>query len=317
MGSSLQQGVALRHFLAVANERSISAAARTLSISQPALTRSIRRLEDDVGVALFERLPRGMALTPYGEVLFRHAERIATEVRFAEAEMAAFSQGHAGRLRVGAGPFWGATIVPVAIARMQQRFPKLAVHLEVGVNPVILPRLFDGELDVMFGAIPAPSELPPYILRREHLANDIRVACGAHHPLLARSRVAPSDLTPYPWAIYQQDREVIARLLEAMKAGGAAPPSIRVESTSMSALIRLLKAGTYLACVSEAFIKAQPDLGICIVPVSLSIWRFPIGMLLHRSLERYAPVETLAESVREAVAGLDRSRSTPMRAARR
>jgi DNA-binding transcriptional LysR family regulator len=338
----LQQGALLRHFLAVANERSVSAAARALAISQPALTRSIRRLEADYGVALFERLPRGMALTPFGEVLFRHAQRIATEIQFAEAEMDAFREGHAGRLRVGAGPFWGTTIVPVGIARMQERFPKLAVHLDVGVNAVILPKLFDGELDLVFGAIPEADAVPPFILRREFLANDIRVVASASHPLLQRSRVGAAgatqgarplrgerreatqgghirarDLAPYAWVVYQQDRDVIVRLLAAMQAAGAAPPAIRVESTSMSALIRLLKAGPYLACVSEALINAQPDVGIRIVPVALEIWRFPTGMLLHRSLEHYAPARSLADCVYAEVGTLRQTPDASARVARR
>ena len=309
----LQQASLLRHFLAVANERSVSAAARALAISQPALTRSIRRLEADFGVTLFERLPRGMALTPFGEVLFRHAQRIATEIRFAEAEMEAFREGSTGRLRVGAGPFWGAAIVPVAIARLQQRFPRLAVHLDVGVNAVIVPRLFDGELDCVFGAIPDADALPPFVLRREFLSNDIRVVAAANHPLSQRPRVAPKDLAPYPWVVYQQDRDVIVRLLDAMKAAGAAPPAIRVESTSMSALIRLMKAGPYLACVSEALINTQPDLGLRIVPVALAIWRFPAGMLLHRSLEQHAPATALATLVHEQTSRFERK---PARAPR-
>ena len=312
----LHNGTSLRHFLAVANERGISAAARLLAISQPALTRSIRALESDVGVPLFERLPRGMALTPFGEVLYRHAKRIATEIQFAHSEMEALREGHAGRLRVGAGPFWGATIVPVAIARLQRRFPKLAVHLDVGVNAVVLPKLFDGELDCLFCAVPAEDALPPFILRREFLANDIRVVAAADHPLFARAKVAPRDLAPYPWVIYQQDRDVVPRLLSAMKSAGAAPPAIRVESTSMSALIRLLKAGPYLACASEALIRAQPDVGIRIVPLTMEIWRYTTGMLAPRSLEHHAPVRVLADFVYEEVVKFKRAPAALSRAPR-
>lgn len=304
--SLLQQGAQLRHFLAVADEGSVSAAAQQLGISQPALTRSIRRLEGDFGVALFERRPRGMVLTPYGEVLHRHARRIATEIRFAEAEMTAFRQGSSGQLRVGAGPFWGATIVPVAIAQLQRRYRNLSVHLEVGVNALTHPRLMEGELDVVFCALPDAATLPPFIVRREMLANDMRIVAAAAHPVFARTRIAPRDLEPYPWAMYQQDREIVERLGATMQAAGAAPPVIRIESTSMSALVRLLNAGPYLACVSEALINAQPDVGLRIVPVALDIWRFQTGMLAHRSLEQYGPVVALAGFVYDEVAKLKR-----------
>lgn len=309
----LQHGALLRHFLAVATEGSVSAAATALAISQPALTRSIRRLEADLGVALFERRPRGMALTPHGEVLYRHAQRIATEVQFAEAEMEAFREGGGGRLRVGAGPFWGASVVPTAIARLHERFPRLAVHLDVGVNAVILPKLYDGALDLIFCAVPDPASVPPFIVRREFLANDIRVVAGAAHPLHARSRVTLRDLAPFPWAIYQQDRDALEHLVAALRSAGAAPPAIRVESTSMSALLRLLKAGPYLACMSEAFIRASPDVQIVALPLAAEIWRFQTGMLVQRGLEAYAPVRVLADRVLAEVRQLRRGR--PARAA--
>src|SRR5258708_5519294 len=142
MGISILRGADaafVRHFLAVANEGSISAACTRLAVTQPALTKSIQRLETQLGVKLFERLPRGMALTPYGNTLLPHARRIEAECRFAEVEMQAFRGGRSGRLRVGAGPYFGAALVPGAIARLQERYPKLDVEIMVVVNDVILP----------------------------------------------------------------------------------------------------------------------------------------------------------------------------------
>jgi DNA-binding transcriptional LysR family regulator len=312
----LQHGAQLRHFLAVATEGSVSAAAHKLALTQPALTRSIRRLEAELGVTLFERLPRGVSLTSFGQVLFRHAQRIATEIQFAEAELDAFREGGGGRLRVGAGPFWGASIVPTAIARLQERFPRLTVHLEVGVNAVILPRIYEGDLDVIFCAAPDPDTVPPYVMRREFLTNAIRVVAGEAHPLLARSRVTLRDLEPYPWAVYQQDTDVLAYLMSALQRAGAAPPAVRVEVTSMSALLRLLKSGPYLACVSEALINAAPDAGIRILPIAAEIWRFQTGMLVHRSLEGYPPVQALADLVLTEVKQLRRVAAPAPRAAR-
>src|SRR5262245_40760249 len=129
----LRNAALLRDFLAVTRAGSLSAAAQELAVSQPALTKSIRRLEAQYGAALFERRARGMALTPFGETLLGHAKLIDAQCRFADAEMAAFAQGKGGRIRVGAGLFWGATLLPIAIARLQERLPGLKVDLEVGV----------------------------------------------------------------------------------------------------------------------------------------------------------------------------------------
>src|ERR1700744_4243460 len=94
----------LRHFLGVVEKRNISAAAETLHISQPALTRSIRQLERAVGVPLFERLPTGVALTKQVEVLSRRVKLMELEYRHALAEISALEQGMAGTLRIGGGP---------------------------------------------------------------------------------------------------------------------------------------------------------------------------------------------------------------------
>jgi DNA-binding transcriptional LysR family regulator len=117
----LRNAALLRDFLAVAGAGGVSAAAQTLGVSQPALTKSIRRLEAHYGLALFERRARGMALTPFGDTLLAHAKLIDAQCRFADAEMQAFTQGAGGRLRIGAGPFWGATVIPLAIVRLQQQ----------------------------------------------------------------------------------------------------------------------------------------------------------------------------------------------------
>jgi DNA-binding transcriptional LysR family regulator len=126
-GEWVPQNIALlRQFLAVAKAGSISAGAQDLAMSQPAVTKAIHRLEDELGVSLFERRARGIALTRFGEALLRHAKLIETEWSFAQAEIGAFRAGHAGRLRIGGGPFFGAALLPRAIARLHESFPSCA-----------------------------------------------------------------------------------------------------------------------------------------------------------------------------------------------
>src|SRR5690349_17457770 len=96
----------LRSFLAVARSGNLSAAARELAVSQPALTKSVRKLEQQVGVPLFERRARGMALTASGATLLTHARAIEAQCRVADGELDALARGQTGRIRVGAGPYW-------------------------------------------------------------------------------------------------------------------------------------------------------------------------------------------------------------------
>lgn len=302
----------LRDFLAVARAGSLSAAAQALSVSQPALTKSIRRLEQHYGVPLFERRARGMALTPFGETLLGHAKLIDAQWRFADAEMRAFAKGEGGRLRIGAGPFWGATVLPVAIARLQRELPQLTIELDVGVNTLVHPRLFAGDLDIVVCALPELDLLPPGIEVHRFFDLQMRVIAGDHHPLHRRRRIAAADLAPYPWVLYQRDREIVQKLLAALRDGGGTPPRVMVESSSVLAVFELLKSGPYLSCIADAFLRVRPESGVRAVPFHRDIWSCPAGALYHRTLQHFAPVQALIAAIDDIS-----ERLPPARAVRR
>jgi len=293
----LRNAALLRDFLAVARAGSLSGAALELDVTQPALTKSVRRLEALYGVALFERRARGMALTPFGEALLGHAKVIDAQCRLADMEIGAFARGQGGRLRVGAGPFWGATLLPIAIAALQKQYPRLRVDLEVGVNTVIHPRLAAGDLDIVVCALPDRPELPPDIEARQFFDLHMRVIAGAGNPLLARRRVGPADLARCPWVLYQHDREIVEKLNAVFAAAGAAPPEILVESSSVLAVMQLLKSGPYLSSIADAFLRARPDPDIRVVPFDREIWTCPSGALYRRSLAGFAPVQALLQAI--------------------
>jgi DNA-binding transcriptional LysR family regulator len=291
----------LRHFLAVAEDGNLTAAARRLGLSQPALTKIIRRLEDQLGASLFERRSRGMALTAYGEIMLRPARGIASECRFAEAELEAVRRGYKGQLRIGAGPFWGSAIVPRAVARLHERFPDLQVELLTGVNTITHPKLLRGDLDLVVSALPPDEPLPPSMARHELMTIEMRLIAGSTHPLWAKPVIEAPDLDPYRWIIYQEDREVLAQLLPALRAAGGAPPRFAVEASSLFAVVHLLEAGRYLACLAEPLVRALPASGIGILPYSRPIWSFPAGMLVRRSLQATLPVQVFQELLRAEV----------------
>jgi DNA-binding transcriptional LysR family regulator len=285
----------LRSFLAVARTGNLSAAARELAVSQPALTKTVRKLEQQCGVALFDRRARGMTLTASGAALLAHARQIEAQCRVADGELDALARGKAGRIRVGAGPYWGNTVVPRAIARLHERLPLLEVGLDVGVNSVILPRLFAGELDLVVGALPDIGALPPGIERRDFFRIRLRVVAGKHHPLHLRPRVSAAELAQYPWVLYQHDRDVMDRLAETLQRGGAPKPLIRVETTSLLAVMQLLRSGPYLACMADALLRAAPEPDIAIVPYPRGVWSFPSGALFHGAVRDFAPIRMLLD----------------------
>lgn len=303
----LRNAALLRDFLAVAGTGSVSAAAQALGVSQPALTKSVRRLEAHYGLALFERRARGMVLTPFGETLLAHAKLIDAQCRFADADMQAFTKGAGGRLRIGAGPFWASTVMPLAIVRLQQQLPKLEVELDVGVNTVIHPKLFAGDLDIVVCALPDAGVLPPGIDVHRFFDLTMRVIAGDDHPLVRRRHVCAADLAPYPWVLYQRDREIVHKLLTALRDEGGAPPRVMVESSSVLAVLEMLKCGPYLSCIADAFLRVRPDSGVRAVPFERDIWSCPSGALYHRTLRHFAPVQALIEAIDEISARISRT----------
>lgn len=132
----------------VARHGSLSAAARALDYSQPAVSHHIAKLEDELGTALLLREGRGVRLTEAGETLCAHADEILGRLAVAEEEMAALSGLRAGRVRLGAFPSATATLLPPAIARLRELHPGLELSLVEEEPPEALALLRAGELDL-------------------------------------------------------------------------------------------------------------------------------------------------------------------------
>ncbi|MBI1776692.1 MAG: LysR family transcriptional regulator [Proteobacteria bacterium] len=296
----MPQNIALlRQFLAVAKAGSVSAGAQALAMSQPAVSKAIHRLEDELGVVLFERRARGVLPTRFGKALLRHAKLIETEWSFAQAEITAFRKGHVGQLRIGGGPFFGVALLPLAIAKLHQRYPKLRIDLRIGVNTNMLPRLLDGDVDILVGRLMEPDDLPSYVVRR-HIA-DLRLALIASrdHPLAGRRRIDGRALANYPFVVYQEDREGIAAMIAAMARLGAKPPRILVESTSLLAVFQLLRSGPYLSYLAPGLLRAAFTSDLVEIKISESVSQFSAGAMFPRTLANVEPVEMLVDLLRQ------------------
>ncbi len=303
--SVLRHAHLLRHFIVVAREGSLTAAAQQLALTQPALTKNIQKLEEAFGVRLLERLPRGVSLTQFGKALLPHAQRIDAACRLADLEMQAFGEGHRGVLRLGTGLMFGATLVPDAIAAVHARYPGVAFQIVSDATDVNYPRLLAGELDMLFGVLPVHDGLPDHLEARTLTAVALRVIAGRKHPLSRGAAVSAADLARYPWAVMQHDRELVASLVTALRRDGAGELQLVVEATSLSSLVRLLKSGPYLSCVAEG-IGAMPELDLAFVPYPHRIVRGDAGVVLHRSLAQYAPAAMLVDAVAAAAAAAPR-----------
>ena len=217
-------------FRAVARERSFSAAARTLSLTQPAVSQQVAALEKELGAQLIDRRPGGMELTRAGEVLLVHADALADRLALAETQVAELAGP--GRLRIGAFSSALAVLVPRAVARLGEasRADEGAAAPEFlvveGDSQLLAERVRTGELHLSVAFQDAALE------RREHaglerhdvLREPFLVCVGPRHRLAGRERVELRELAEDPWSAASTDG-LIAR---ACRAAGFEPRVVSI-----------------------------------------------------------------------------------------
>ena len=190
----------LRQIVMIAETGNFARAAESLSISQPALSRSVQSLEHRVGSRLFDRGRGGVTPTPAGAILLGHAHALLKQAAEVEREMTLLLGRGAGHLKLGAGPFPAAISVGSAIARLTREFPDLSVDVQVGDWDVLTRQVLETELDLAIAELP-PSE-PDDRLRIERLPQHRgRYFCRSSHPLTRTAKLHASDLLAYPMAM--------------------------------------------------------------------------------------------------------------------
>ena len=210
------------HFLAVADEGGVTRAAAELNISQPALSRSIRMLEDRIGVPLFHRRSSGVELTAYGRLLARRARAMQLEYEHALTEIDALLHGREGIIRIGAIPAWETIYIPRALTAARDKLEGINFTVVGGATRPLLAQLREGAIDL---ACIALEELTPPDIATEVLMDMERVVVSsAAHPLARKKTVTAEDLLKYPWSQLKGDEITpiqARRLLFRLRAGAA------------------------------------------------------------------------------------------------
>jgi DNA-binding transcriptional LysR family regulator len=202
-------------YRAVAHERSFSAAARALSLTQPAVSQQVAALERELGARLLDREPGGLRLTPAGEVLLAHADVVAERLELARTQLAELAADT--RLRIGAFPSALAALVPTAIARLRETTPGAEATAEEGATAELAERVRRGRLHLAVGFQDAsrPRREHPGTERRELLREPFLVALWPGHPLTKRKRVPLEALRDEPWVAPSDTGMIAAACREA------------------------------------------------------------------------------------------------------
>ena len=244
----------LRYFVAVAEtENVLRAATQKLHVAQPAVSRQIRDLEDELGVQLFERSGKKLNLTDEGRLFLKEARAVLERADEAVAKLRALAQTGERELHVGYSPLPGAKIVPAALGAFQQAIPKVHVKLHDWSNEEILAGLRDGRLQLAF-LVPPPTRGEFRDFRYEELLREqVRLAVPPNHALAQRRSVSLADAAQEPFVgLTREGSPYYYAYLAEVFAPLKNKPRVIEEHDSMLGVISAIEAGAGVGLAIEA-----------------------------------------------------------------
>ena len=288
-------------FHAVARAGGISRGAALARVSQPAVSKQIKELEEALGVSLLERLPRGSRLTDGGRLLAEYAQRLAALEQEAARAMEEFRGLKRGRLAIGASTTIGAYLLPQALGEFHRRHPGLELQLEIANTHTVQRHLLAGTVELgLTEGLMAAEYLDSKIFHEDELV----VIAPPGHPLLKRKRVTARVLCREPFVLREEGSGTRAVIEQALrKRGLAAKPVVSLAGTE--AVKHAVIAGIGLAIVSRLAIGCELEAGsLAVVPVTDLKIRRPLHLQTLRGrtlgpaaaqfLEILAPQKTSA-----------------------
>jgi LysR family transcriptional regulator, hydrogen peroxide-inducible genes activator len=186
----------LRHFLKVAEYGNFTRAAEDVKLSQPALSRSIARLEVELGQPLFERQTRSVSLTDSGTLLLDRARQILNLVDDTKAQL--IDDGQTGRVRVGAIPTIAPYFLPERLKAFHKKFPKSHIAVFEDTTDILLKKLKDGLVDIVFAALPIDTK---YVKVEKLFEEELLLVMSANSPLAKKSAIQMRDIEQLPFIL--------------------------------------------------------------------------------------------------------------------
>jgi DNA-binding transcriptional LysR family regulator len=285
----------VRTFLAVTRDLSYTRAAKSLHLSQSAVWRRIRQLEEELGVRLIEQFGKTLHLTDAGRILAHEGEALLGHLGRVLESMHEHTKGDHGRLRIGASSTPGYFLLPRAMGRLHREHPELELHYEIANSSRVEQQILRNELDIGFVGGPIQSEE----LAAERLATD-RIVCVAaeDHPLARKRQVRPEELVR-EICVTREPGSATREMFEAWLMGNRLRLERTLEVASPQAGLTLVAAGLGFSIVPRLALRARVARIAELAVTGLRITR-PITAAWHRSKHFRSPMKRLLEFARAA-----------------
>lgn len=223
----------LRAFVAIAQAKTFTAAAKLVNVTQAAISMQIRQLEDEMGLPLFTRTPRRVILTEAGELLLERARKILREHDTALSEVAELAGAEHGRLRIGSASAMFATMqLPDILQMLKEKFPKAEVTVVSGTSAALVEKISHGEIDAAFVSLPVESAN----IQTELLFSDEIVAIAHPKHKLARQKVISAAALAGEQLILGERGGNTRRMIDDFFLQTGVKPNIVMELSRQSAI---------------------------------------------------------------------------------
>lgn len=289
----------LQHFLSLARTGNIGRAADELHITHSGLSRSIKTLEDFLGVRLFLRQSRGVSLTPFGQALIPRATHILNERSRAIRELGALRSLRAGHVEIALDPIFDDTFAASVIGAFMDQFPTVEVDLFTASEPDVTQRLSAGDFDFAFTVL-NPEGDPPGLVQEVLLELPFAICMREGHPLAGQSPDARA-LAEAEWLLLGTG--AFRRRFDAWFADLGLPPPTRVLQCPSLSMLRLLLGERDSLAVLPAFIVQAPGSGLTVLEEPFSAVMVEAGLVYRKGSFHSLSAYSLLEIFRQRAAG--------------
>jgi len=302
----------IKYILAVADTRHFGRAAERCFVSQPTLSGQIRKLEDELGVTLFERTNRSVEITPIGEVILGHARLLLEQVETIEGIARAHQDPLEGPLRIGAIPTLSPYLMPLILVPLKRQFPQMRLALSEELTEYLLARLQRHELDAALIASPIDQ---PELVQVPLFDEPFWLAHPRNHPLYYKEKINAQDLSDQELLLLAEGHCLthqvmeVCHLAERPHRGEMAD----LRAASLETLLQLVGAGFGCTLVPALTIRGgwMTDAGIITRRLELPDAYRRISLVFRRSFPRIQALQAFANLILEHLPNTVRSLAQP------
>ena len=255
--------------MALEEEGNIHRAAQVLNMTQPAASKLLKELEDMLGVQLFDRLPRGMRATWYGETMIRHSRMALASLSQAHDEIEALKSGRYGLVSIGAITAPGLNLLPTAVAQVKQQHPSLRIQLAIETSDVLMERLAQGKVDMVVGRLFERHDKTD--LRYEAMVEEpVSAVARPGHPLCGVARLTLRDIVGSGWIVPPPGSVLRHRFELMFQEVGLDAPSNLIETTALLFMTKMLQQSDLLAVIATDVARYYAEHGmVALLPIAL------------------------------------------------